>query len=220
MILYVNGDSNLAGTEVKQSDTIVERLRQKLLPDQIDNQALIGASNDRIYDSSMAYLEQNNPNFVLIGWSDAGRMQVHNKETGKWNQLNSIGVGHVPTALEPLTKLLKDKMSWGSDHYKHMAFYWHYKIYNMHSYLLYRNIPHLFFTALSMWTGKNNITIEDKYKLDWNNNYFEVYNDCYMSWCMRNNYRQVTPGWYHFVKEGQHAWADKLYDHIEKHNII
>ena len=220
MLLYVNGDSNLSGTEVEESDTIVERLREKLSPDWIDNQAFIGASNDLIYDRSMSYLKDNKPDLVIIGWSDAGRMQAHDKATGEWHQLNSIVVGHVPGSFEPMAKLLKDKMSYGSDHYKHMAFYWHYKIYNMHSYLLYRKIPHLFFSALDLFTGAENVRIENQYKLDWGNNYFEVDNDCYVSWCIQNNHSQITPGWFHFGKEGQHAWADKLYEHIEKYKLI
>jgi hypothetical protein len=42
----------------------------------------------------------------------------------------------------------------------------------------------------------------------------------YVHWCARNNYKEITPGWFHYEPAAQHAWAGKLAEYINQNNII
>jgi hypothetical protein len=218
MNLYMNGDSNMAGTEVAKQDSIPYHVQQTLQVENVTNHALAGASNDRIYDTTWEYLKDNQPDFVLIGWSDAGRIQMLDHRTGNKIELNGLRVGGVPEEWEGMFNLLKEKMTVPSDYSRMQSFYWHYKIFNLHNYLIYRGIKHLFFSAFDIFTlwplGSPD---HFHYHLNWQNNFYKPYTTAYVPWCLQNGYKQQTEGRYHFEPRAQKAWSDLLCTHIKEH---
>jgi hypothetical protein len=215
MNIYFNGDSNMSGAEVEYKDAIPSHIANFFNTDNCVNDALSGACNDHIYTTTMKYLENNTPDLVVIGWSDTGRMQMFNPDSGKYVQMNGISVGAVPANFQPLHDLLHDKMQIGSTFSIEHAHYWHYRIFEVHNYLKYRNIKHLFFSAFDITTQRE--PIDTKYHLDWNHSYFEPYQTAYVPWCLNNNYKQQTEGHYHFEPAAQKAWADKLCKHLSNY---
>jgi hypothetical protein len=215
MILYLNGDSNMSGEEVAYKDAIPSHIANFVNATKHANNALSGASNDYIYNTTMKYLEHNTPDLVVIGWSDAGRVQMFDPIFGRYKQLNGIGVGMLSDDFKQFEPILQDKMTIGSSYTVEQAYYWQYKIFELHNYLTYRNIKHLFFSAFDIFTLHKGIPPE--YQLDWSNNYFEPYKTAYVPWCLRNNYKQHTEGHYHFEPAAQKAWADKLCKHLEEY---
>ena len=209
--IYFNGDSNMAGSEVHHDDAIPQHISNYFKACDVENQALIGGSNDYIYESTMEYLRHHRPDLVVIGWSDSGRIQIFDDTDGNAIQLNAIGVGQIPMHYEPIKKLLQDRMSVGSDYSKHISFYWHYKIYSLHNYLKHLGIKHLFFNAFDLFGP---LKSHKQYHVDWNHSYFNPYDITYVNWCLANGYQEVTKGHFHFVPEAQKAWADLLCSHI------
>lgn len=208
----------MSGAEVAQDESISYFLSNHLQATGITNDALTGASNDRIYDTTIEYLKLNNPDFVVIGWSDAGRFQMFNDQDGLVYEVNAIGVGleRVPEYYLNVVEQVRDKMSLHGSFAKEMSWYWHNKIHNLHRYLKYRGIRHLFFNAFEIFSQ-----IEDKYRVDWDGCYLMPYTNGgnYTGWCLNQNFNQKTEGHYHFDRVGQQAWADLMYDYILKNNL-
>lgn len=221
MKILFNGDSNMAGTEVGPKESIPyylnEGIQSTVGVTEYENLALAGASNDYIYDTTIEYLRNNKPDLVVIGWSDAGRMQWFNGNTGTMMEMNSIEVHKYDQENRDndeyfrRSSLLKEKMTPTSDYAHEMALYWHNKIYNMHSMLDYMGIKHLFFSAFPMFNPR---TIPGEYALNWGNGYYKPYETSYLAFCMQNNYRQMTKGQFHYEPAGQEAWANILSKHM------
>jgi len=226
MKIFFNGDSNMAGTEVAENESIPyyleEMIKSRVGDTTSVNLALAGASNDYIYDTTMEYLRNNKPDLIVIGWSDAGRMQWFNKKTGTLMEMNALSVHKYeedfPENEEYFIRgeLLKAKMHHTSEFALQTTLYWHNKIYNMHSMLDYMGIKHLFFSAFPMFNPR---TIEGPYALNWEQGYYKPYEQSYLAYCMHNNYKQVTEGWYHYEPAGQRAWAEELFKYIGPRHI-
>ena len=226
MKLFFNGDSNMAGTEVGATESVPYYLNELIqstgAQTEYDNLALAGASNDYIYDTTAEYLRDNKPDLVVIGWSDAGRMQWFNKTTGEMMEMNSLEVHKYDQENQDndeyfrRSSLLKEKMTPTSNYAQETALYWHNKIYNMHSMLDHLGIKHLFFSAFPMFNPR---TIPGEYALDWGQGYYQPYQTSYIMWCTQNNYRQVTEGWWHFEPAGQKAWAELLFNHMKERHL-
>jgi hypothetical protein len=216
MNLYVNGDSNMAGAEVAADEMIATHIAKFVGAANVTNQALNGASNDYIYDTTIDYLRDNDPDLVIIGWSDTGRMQITRSSDNKKFQFNALSVGmdNFDSSFQSFNNTFSELLQIGSDYSIQQCYYWHYKIFNLHNYLVYRGIKHLFFNAFEMFTLE---PMDKKYHLDWGNSYYEPYKTAYVPWCLNNNYRQQTKGQYHFEPAAQKAWADKLCKHLSEH---
>ena len=216
----------MAGTEVGAKESVPywlnENIQSVVGATEYDNLALAGASNDYIYDTTIKYLETNTPDLIIIGWSDAGRMQWFNKETGELMEMNALEVHKYDLTNKDndeylrRSSLLKDKMSHTSEYARETTLYWHNKIFNLHQMLDYRGIKHLFFSAFPMFNPR---TIHAQYALDWGHGYYQPYQTSYIMWCTQNNYKQVTEGWWHFEPDGQQAWADLLFNHMKNRHL-
>ena len=216
MNLYVNGDSNMAGAEVAPDEMISAHIAKFVGANNVTNQALNGASNDYIYDTTVDYLKDNTPDLVVIGWSDTGRIQITRPTDNKKLQFNALSVGMdmFDPSFQSFNNTFSELLQVGSSYSIQQCYYWHYKILNLHNYLVYRGIKHLFFSAFEMFTLE---PMDSKYHVNWDNSYFEPYDTCYVTWCLDNGYQQVTPGHFHFSAPGQKAWADKLCKHLSEH---
>lgn len=210
----------MAGTELELPDEqgIAARLSSRLQAQWL-NQSLMGCGNDRIYDTTVRWLENNTADLVVIGWSEFVRIQWY--LDGRMWEINELGVGEpVPAAYQ------KRYEQWCHDSRNNGWYdmqarvYWHNKIYNLHKMLEHKNIAHLFFNAFTHF--KFPVADETEYHLDWNRRYFEPYTAdmTYVQHCLKQNYQQVTPGYYHFEARGQDHWAQILYDYIQQNNIL
>jgi hypothetical protein len=219
MNILINGDSNMAGAELENlSMSIGAQLCKRLNAKEI-NIALGGASNDRIYNSTIEYLTKHkNIDFVVIGWSDAYRTQwfIEEHDNLVLKEVNLLGIGTLPE------KYIKRKEHWykvAATPERCMALnhYWHERIYNVHKYLEFHKIPHLFFNAF------HDFTIEDsQYYLDWSHRFFGPYDPhlAYTRWAQLNGYQEITPGQFHYEPAAHQAWAQMMFDHIQKHSLL
>lgn len=212
-----NGDSNVAGCELANPDVesmaavISERHGARCV-----NLAKDGASNDRIYDTTLEYLRDNPaPDFVMIGWTEHGREQWYHD--GRMYEINDLEVGErVPEQYRRRHQFWKMHIKHDTDWHRVMGYYWHNKIYNLHIMLKEKNIPHYFFNAFFAFHGP----IEQQ--LDWHGNFYQPYaqNRTYINWCQEQGYREITPGWLHFNSDAHKSWADELVRALTEDKVL
>jgi hypothetical protein len=219
--ILFNGDSNMSGTELDDRSLGIAPQLSSMLGMQEINLSLIGCSNDRIYNTTMDYVHNNTkPDLIVIGWSEYCRVQwfVADSDTPEWVEVNTLGIGGKTTP----PKYLKRLQHWNectlNPHYRTgLSLYWHEKIYNLHKYLEHLHIPHVFFHAFHDFK-----LYQMQYHLNWNNKFMDPYNQdlTYVNWCASNNYKEITPGWFHYEPAAQRAWAERVAKHIKKFKII
>lgn len=221
MTILFNGDSNMSGEELDDRSLGIAPQLSSILDKQSINLSLTGCSNDRIYDTTMDYIHNNNkPELIVIGWSEYFRVQwfVTDSNTPEWIEVNALGIGGRTTPPEYLKRLQHwNECTLNLDYRTALSLYWHEKIYNLHKYLEHLHIPHVFFQAFHDFK-----IINTRHHLDWNNAFMDPYNQdlTYVHWCARNNYKEITPGWFHYEPAAQRAWAERLANHIKTHNIL
>ena len=80
MRLYTVGDSFTYGQELSNpSEQSWPHVLGKMLGYTVDNHARPGASNDYIVRQTVEYLEQNQPDLVIIGWTIEDRIEISGK---------------------------------------------------------------------------------------------------------------------------------------------
>jgi hypothetical protein len=224
MKILINGDSNMSGEELSDINDSLGYQFCKLLGGDPTNLALTGSSNDRIYESTINYINNNEVDFVLIGWSEMSRLQWFTTAEGfpHFYEINNLGVGRQPLPEEYINRYAhwKKYMADSEEFRRVMSLYWHEKIYNLHSLLNYKKIPHLFFHAFARFH-----VYDSQFQLDWNHRFIDPYENpnpahTYVSWCMSQNYNQITPGWYHFEPAAQLEWAKMLLQHVQNHKLL
>lgn len=230
-MIYFNGDSNVAGAELASLDQgMAAHLAQRLGQEYI-NHAFSGASNDRIYDTTMSWLLdqtqsrptlRRRPDLVVIGWTQFNRIQwflTDQWDSGQFWEINLIGVGiPLPEQFQARYEFWKQHIEKDGIWKTVMSNYWHNKIYNLHCLLDYFNIPHLFFNAFDNFSTEN---IEPAQQ-DWNSRFMSPYDpsQIYTLWCARNGYQEITPGFLHFDADAHRAWADVMHDHLIRNQIL
>jgi|TARA_B110000914_G_C15390518_1_gene412235 hypothetical protein len=91
-MIYVNGCSYTFGIgTVPHGDAPEPCLKNSwpsqlgdMLDTEVVNEALPGSCNDRIYRDTINYLSNNNPDLVIVMWSDPGRMEAFIPKEGDW----------------------------------------------------------------------------------------------------------------------------------------
>lgn len=221
MNILLNGDSNMIGEELEDRSLSISSQLAKLLNGKEINLSLSGASNDRIYDTTKSYIDsQTAPDLVVIGWSEMYRVQWFFEEDGvaRFWEINNLGVGRQSFPKEFEQRLQHwFQSSTNLGHRSGLSHYWHERIYNLHQYLKYKHIPHVFFHAFHDF--KIN---EQQFQLDWDNCFIEPYSqdNTYTHWAANQGYKEITPGWFHYEPAAQLAWAHRVYQHILEHKII
>lgn len=212
-----NGDSNTAGCELP--DPAAQSMAAVIgrhYGAEITNLALDGASNDRIYDSTIEYLKTNsNPDLVMIGWTEHGREQWF--LDGRMYEINHLEVGErVPEQYRRRYQFWKYNIQRNEEWHRIMGYYWHNKIYNLHIMLKEKNIPHYFFNTFFAFHGP----IEQQ--LGWHGNFYQPYaqNRTYINWCQEKGYREITPGWLHFNADAHQSWADELIQAMAEDKVL
>ena len=221
MKILINGDSNMCGEELDdRSLSVNSQLCRLLGGDEEINLAVSGCSNDRIYDTTMEYINNNPaPDFVIIGWSEMMRVQWFLTDRApSLYDVNSMGIGQGRFPAHYENRLAHWKsISHTSNYRDALGYYWHERSYNLHKYLEYKNIPHVFFHLFESFQ-----IYKTEYKLDWNNRFMSPYYPDlpYVHWCANEGYKEITPGWCHYEPAGQLAWATKVYNHIIQHKLL
>jgi len=219
MMLYVNGDSNSAGAEMKNVNDCYANQLAQLLNATIVNNSYSGASNDRILRTTYKYLENNIPDLLVIGWTSSER-----EDWFIQNEYKSVNSFHVNTLdLERMPEWKEwseNKAGWLSNDYsyeKQLVKFWNSKIFNFHLELNYCKIPHFFFNAIYSFNVFGPV-----YEYPWGNAFYQPYNknSAMIRWASAQGYEEITPGKSHFEKEAHSKWANVIYKHIKDNNLI
>lgn len=213
MILYVNGDSNSAGSECKDPGkswpaALADRLGFTLVNDAKD-----GSSNPKIMRTTSSAIAHSDKNtFVVIGWTSWEREEwLHNNQ---YYDVNSSGHDVLPKELQERYKEWVPKQDSFEQAIKSKQM--HEQIHRLHRSLKDRRIPHLFFNALMPF--QHNLL--DPVHKDWSKNYLGPYdNELSYYWYLKNHGWQPTTN-HHYTDEAQVVWADVLYNYIQENNLI
>lgn len=153
MKILFNGDSNMAGEELQDISKSMAGIIADYLKADYDNLAVTGSGNDRIYNSTLKYLEENtNADLVVIGWTEHAREQWY--FDGQFHEINRLNLGR------PLPENLKRRYEFWKTHIKHdgdwfriMGMYWHNKIFNLHTMLKEKKNTALFFQCFCCFSS-------------------------------------------------------------------
>ena len=212
MIVYVNGDSHSAGHDAGGPEFSYGRHMADALSAEFICDAVPACSNDSIIERTVEYLENNTPDYIIIGWSTWERETWHHDDTSY--NITASGLDSVPPALRTRYKQwVIDSMTPEFQHRKEEEN--HTKIWQLHQLLKSKNIPHLFFNCYSHFYYVNT---HNKTRYDWGDNYINPYdrNSTYYFWLEQHGYTPANPKYYHYGPDAHHAWAEFLLPYIKK----
>lgn len=210
MILYVNGDSNSNGTELKNQSQSWPLLLSQALNFKLINDSIPGGNNPRILRTTRDMLDQCDTQdiFVVIGWTSWEREEwLHND---RYYTVTASGRNSVPIELQA------DYIKWVAKQSEleqtRKSKLLHDQIYDLHLLLTKQKIPHLFFNALMPFVEYESV--------DWHNNYLGPYNnDLSYYWYLKNHGWQPTAN-NHYLEDAQAIWADVLKNYIEDNKLL
>jgi hypothetical protein len=212
MLLYVNGDSHSAGHDAGGPDFSYGKHLANSLNSEFVCDAVPGCSNDSIISRTMKYIDANNPDLVVIGWS------TWERETW-WHGSNAYNI--TASGTDTVHPELRDQYKqWVIDScqpefQRKKEDKNHENIWIMHEILKSRGIKHLFFNCYSyfFYTVAHN-----KPKYDWGNNYVNPYDkySTYYFWLESQKFKPANPTYYHYGPDAHIAWADYLLPYIKK----
>ena len=210
MTLYVNGDSHSHGTIIDPKHAypqlVADHFGLKL-----KNLAKVGSSNQRILRTTQEALSDPgfSPELLIIGWSTWEREEwLHN---GQYYDINSSGHTGLPDSL------IENYKSWVVDQTPEVmqskSQQWHEKIYQLHTQLQQRQIPHVFFNCMYNF-------FSPKEEYNWKESFVYPYNNDYsFYWYLKNQGCQPNE-WYHYLEDGHQCWADFLINYINTNKIL
>lgn len=212
MILYVNGDSNSAGTGLKDITQSWPQLLAKRLGYTLVNDAGPGASNPRILRvTNLKKIDPDNT-FVIIGWTSWEREEW--EFNGRYYDVNSGGHTTLPPELELKYKEWVAEQNSAQQAIKSKDA--HDYLYLLHQKLANQKIKHLFFNALMPF--QHNLL--DPVHKDWGKNYLGPYdNELSYYWYLKNHGWQ-TDSRNHYAEDAQAIWANLLYNYIQENQIL
>lgn len=214
MILYVNGDSHSAGTDLTDPSKAWPQVLADRLGFQLVNESKAGASNDRILRTASDYLSHVDRRnvFAIIGWTSWEREEW---QLGRlYYDVNAGGHDTMPAELvekykDWVTKQGPDEQSRKSKHTQD-------QLHRLHRSFKDRYLRHLFFNAVMPF--QHNLI--DPVKLDWHGNYLGPYeNDLSYYWYLKNHGWKHTAN-NHYTEEAQAVWADVLYNYIQENQLL
>lgn len=234
MILYVNGDSHSAGAEAvvphafAEDDPAFFYLGRSPHPENLAVSwgkqlslslraglrcdAESASSNTRIIRTTRDWLSgagQEHPDqLVVIQWSTWEREEwLHD---GKYYQVGSSGIDHVPDALQ---KKYRDYVV-GTD-WKEKTRQCHEEIWQLHQELTAQGIRHVFFNG-------NNDFSKIPNQLDWGADYIGPYdpNQTYDAIIRSKGIQTVMPGSWHFGRDGHGYFHRFILDYIIKNKFV
>lgn len=219
MILYVNGDSHSYGYDAGGPKFSYGQHIANHLGAEFVCQAKPGGSNPRIIRTTRAYLKNNKPDLIIIGWSGWEREEwEHN---GYYFDVNGSGID---TQAWPLAT--PDEIR---ERYKHWvvttAVEWHEAevrahqlIKEFHYELKQLEIPHLFFNCFSYFKQIPFDWLES----NWGDNYIKPYDEdfTYYYWLENQGFKPSNPKFFHYGADAHLAWANFLLTKLPNESII
>ena len=208
MILYVNGDSHSHAMRLQPHEKFSSIVADAIGYDVL-NVAQGGASNARIMRTTREYLDNNRPELILIGWTTWEREEWFHQD--QYYNVNSSGHDPLPADLQQLYKHWVIEQNENTLYAKSQ--YWHNEIFKLHSELVQKNIPHIFFNCMYNFFQTDN-------QQDWTGNFIGPYdnNSSYYWWLTQQGFK--ADAWYHFGADGHRAWGTRLINYIREHNIV
>jgi hypothetical protein len=209
MILYVNGDSNSAGTELSDLSQSWANILGKKLNFPVINDSKAGGSNPRIFRTTGNFTTHSKNMFVVIGWTSWEREEWQLGQT--YYDVNAGGHDPLPNELVEKYKMWVTEQDETQRHIKSQQT--HEYIHKLHRHFREKRIPHLFFNAVMpfLHSGKQH---------DWHGNFLGPYdNDLSYYWYLKKAGFASTKG-HHYLEEAQAQWADILYNYIQENNIL
>jgi hypothetical protein len=232
MILYANGCSHTAAAEAvlpygfAEDDGKLYHLGRRPHPVNLEASwcthlardlgmtlycdAESAASNDRIIRTTRDWIannpEQLNNVFMVLQWTTWEREEWLHE--GTWYQVNASGADQVPEELQQRYKQFVIGVNWEIKTRE-----CHKKIWTLHTELQSLNIPHLFYSSFSTFSGIYN-------RHDWGVSYLEPYNQSgsYAAILQQNGHTHTK--WYHFDAKGHCFWAQNLLQYIKQNNLV
>lgn len=209
--LFVNGDSHSAGHDAGGILNSYGAHLAKDLNFDLICLAEPGCANDTIIRTTLDYLDTNQPDFLIIGWSSWEREEWY--DGGQRYYVSASGFDHLPDHLVDKYK------QWVIDHttpefQKPKEISSHQKIYDLHLYLIDRKIKHLFFNCHSYFHYIKYWTLP---RFDWGEHYIDPYdkNFTYYTWLENQGYKPANPKFYHYGPDAHLAWAKYLLPKIQ-----
>lgn len=226
MILYVNGDSNSAGSETLTDfnscgeDPRYETFRNKAHPENVQGSyayflsqklnaelllaAQSGRSNDAIIRTTHDFINNisvTDELVILIGWTSWSREEWF--IDGKYYQINARNTGELPIEYHDR---YNDWLSSLDLNRKEQEA--HEKIKELHLYLEHYRIKHFFFNSLGHF--------DDSIckRIYWGKTYLDPYKIDFYHWALEHGFAQGPHK--HFRTEAHQAWADLLISHLTK----
>lgn len=209
MVVYANGDSNTAGTDLAKHERNFSEIVADTYKFDLVNDADAGCSNFRILRTATDYVRRARPKFVLIGWTTWEREEwLHN---GQYLQINANR-----TFADP--EIQQRYQSWVMGNSQELMIAkgheWHERIWQFHQQLLCQNIAHLFFHSYF------DFFVDHNQQRDWQNCFYRPYDPEHSYFWTLNNLGFEHTKSLHFRGDGHRAWAEVLIDFIDKHADI
>lgn len=211
--VYINGDSHSAGVSLESDSMSFGSLIAKefdLLP---VNQSLPGGSNQRAIRITQDWIRTSQDQyFILIGWTSWEREEWPWR--GDFFQVN----GSADTQGD--TELHQKYQQWVTDLSEatipNLGREWHENIWQFHTKLQDKNIPHLFFNCFY------DFFVESTHHRDWNHCFFHPYDNDHSYWhyLKLHGYQTISDTDLHFGPDGHRAWADVLIAHIKENQLL
>ena len=221
MMIYFNGDSHVAGTELSDASTqsMAAHLAQLFAADHV-NHAVAGSSVDQILQRTRSYIndcKQSNhwPDLMVIGLSDWNSQDEF--VDGQYISYNQLQLNIPDNVSKQRQQYYQDHIENNMFYRAAMAKYYNTVLYNLHTELCYQGVPHLFFNCIkSLRHDRDLITY------DWAEFYIRPYQLTfnYRDWCRYQGFKEITPGRFHYDSDANQAWAKFLYDWIQKNNLL
>jgi hypothetical protein len=212
MILYVNGDSNSAGSEISDQSQSWPNLLASKLNCILINQAVRGGSNPGILRTTYEFINSCSnikDHFLVIGWTSWEREEWN--YNNNYHNVNAGGHTTLPAEFHAQyknwvieqteeTRILKSSIL-------------HNEICKLHEILKQQDVKHLFFNALMPY-----LHIEHK-QIMWANYLGPYDNNLSYYWYLKNCGYVPTVGNHH-LEDAARAWTDVLYNYIQENKLV
>jgi len=211
MILYVNGDSHSAGTDLKIVNQSFPSLVARHFNLPIVNQSLPGGSNNYIIRITQDWIRTcNEKYFVLIGWTSWEREEWPYQ--GDFFQVNANNNTKGDKELDQQYRQWVSNLD--DNNLPKLGQQWHESIWHFHQKLNVRGIPHLFFNFFY------DFFVDKQDQMDWGPNFFHPYDSEYSYWHYLRRLKFRANGMLNFGPDAHRAWADVLIQHIKTHKLL
>ena len=221
MNIYFDGDDHVRGAELADPATqsMAAHLAQLFNADYV-NHAVDGTSVDQILWRTRDLINQCKqgracPDLIVLGFPEWNRDDWF--DHGKYCSGNPNKLNYSQSHSQPRQQYYKEIIANNATYIGAMAKYYNNVLYNLHSELFYLGIPHLFFNCVTSLRCDRDVMT-----FDWKGYYINPYQLTfnYRNWCRYQGFTAITPGQFHYDSDANRAWANMLYDHIHKHNLL